>query len=361
MIVNFVTSCGDRCGIASYSRNLLKASKPDIKIKKVCLPPFSFNPLNYLLAGISAGRGCDLVHVQYQQGLFGCILPLPVLRAINHFPLFSIPILLYRLFGKKVVYTIHENNPSNPWQLLALFLMNLTSDKLMVHSEDIMPILMQNGISKNKIEYLPLPILEREPLSKTWCRKNLGIKASSFVIVLFGFIHKNKGFDLVLSLLPKLPQSTELIIAGSARTAEHKSYLRTLKQTSRKLIIEDRVHFFDYLSDDELPELFHSADLAILPYRWIQTSAVLTDLLSCNLPILTSDLPHFQTIKKKYSCIETFKSNNPDDLLLKITYLMEHQEKLKELSASTKKFVSDSSASAVFSKTCEMYSQVLSD
>ncbi|MBU0527642.1 glycosyltransferase [Candidatus Micrarchaeota archaeon] len=361
MIVNFVTSCEKKCGIAIHSRNFLKAKTSDAQINLVCLPRPSFNPFSYLYSGFLAGKNCDIIHIQYQQGIFGHLLPLPKIRAINHFPIFLFFIFFYKFFGKKIIYTIHESNPSNPWQHLVLFLMKLTADKILIHSEDLSKMLIQKHIAKDKIEYVPLPTLRREILKKSSCKKKIGINPDSFVILLFGFIHENKGFDLVLPILPKLPANVDLIIAGSARTGEHKKFLKSLKKTASDLHLDDRVHFFDYVPDDEIPVFLNSADLAVLPYRWIQTSAVLADFLACSLPVLTSDLIHFQNVKEKYGCIETFKTGDSDDLFSKINHLLKNPDKLSNLSSNSKKFMDASNSSKIFSDSLKIYSHLLSD
>ena len=156
--------------------------------------------------------------------------------------------------------------------------------------------------------YLPFISDSIEPLKPT----------EKFRLLFFGQIKKVKGLDVLLqalSLLKKKHCQIELTIAGKS----WKSDLNVYKQMISDLNIEDIVKTdFRYIPDDEVSSFYHNSDLVVLPYRVIYQSGVLLLTLSYGKPVLCSDLKPFKEIITHNENGFLFKSENPEDLALKI-------------------------------------------
>ncbi len=335
--INNVTTCTASCGISCYS-DLLYASPGDegLEVATVPLPKCSSNPLVYARAGIFSGRGARLINVQYALGIFGKILDVPKLRGINYFPLLWLFLMVHKLMGKKIVYTVHEVNPAHPWERVCLPLLRASGDAFFVLSARVGKDLVRAGIDPGKITSVPFPLRKARRMPKAACREALGIGRGKTVLLLFGFVSRPKGFDLVLRALPALPSSVVVVIAGSPRTKEDIAYLKSLESASASM--PGRVIFLGYVGERDIPCVFGSADLAIEPYRAIHNSLVLSDLLSYGLPVLASDLEYFSEIKRSFHCIETFRAGDAHDLARKLSLLSRDRRRLSLLAESARRY-----------------------
>ncbi len=355
--INNLTTCTKRCGISCYSDLLYSSpAREGLDVVRVPLPQWSSNPLVYARAGIDSGRGADLISVQYALGVFGKLLNVPKLRGINYFPLIWLFLMAHRMAGKKVVYTVHEINPTHPWEKVCLPLLRMSGDGFLVLSARVRRDLERAGIEPGRIKILPFPLRKAERLPKERCREALGIRMENRVLLLFGFVARSKGFDLVLRALPDLPEDVVVVVAGSPRVKEDVPYHESLKDAARSM--RGRVVFKDYVEDAEVPLVLGAADLAIEPYRSIHNSGVLTDFLSYGLPVLSSDLEYFSGIAEAFGCIETFRSGDPGDLALKAKRLLGDKERLAALADATARYRRDAANS--LSLTAQEYRRILS-
>lgn len=335
--INNLTTRTGRCGISCYS-DLLFASAAEemLDVATVPLPRCSSNPLVYARAGLDSGMGARLISVQYALGVFGKLLNVPKLRGINYFPLIWLFLMLHRMLGKKVVYTVHELCPAHPWEKACLPLLKMSGDAFFVLSDRVGKDLERSGIDRAKIIRCPFPLRAAKKLPKAECKEALGIGRDRQVILLFGFVSPSKGFDLVLEALPSMPESTLVVIAGSPRTEEDRAYRERLGKAAAAM--PGRVVFLGYVDDRSIPLVLGSADLAIEPYRSIHNSGVLSDLMSYGLPVLASDLEYFSGIAGEFGCIETFRAGDAGDLARRMERLMRDGRRRSALAASTARY-----------------------
>lgn len=155
--ISMVTPYRSKCGIASYVERLLQAWPAEASgIRLMALRERSINPFHFLSVGLDCAKGCDIIHIQYQRGVFGMLLDLPLIRYVTHFPAFFIGLMLGK-GRRKVIYTMHEHNGRNPWQWLMLQLIKLSGDGYIVHSRELAKILSSSGVPAGKIDVYPMP------------------------------------------------------------------------------------------------------------------------------------------------------------------------------------------------------------
>lgn len=106
-------------------------------------------------------------------------------------------------------------------------------------------------------------------------------------LVAFGVINQYKGLHVLLEAMRELPD-VSLVIAGSATDAR---YLAGLRRQIAALP-DGQVTLIDrYLDNDELPGLFASGTLAVLPYvTFSSQSGVLHDAISWGVPVVGTDV-----------------------------------------------------------------------
>lgn len=355
MRISLVTPYGIHDGIASYSQILVEAlrRKKDVAVRVVKLPKSS-NPLRFLIAGLRCGQGADIIHVQYQQACFGSLLDVRFLRSINFFPFFFMGLIFYKLLGRKILYTIHELNPKNPLQVLMLPAIWISADAIIVHSRELASILERSGFGSEILTLLPFPLKRKAPLDKKRSKAELGLPPDKKVVLMFGFIHPNKGLDLAVPASQKFKSEAVFLVVGSPRIKGHESYYAELKKSAEG----SGMLFHGYIPEEKIPLYMSAADIALVPYKWIQNSLVINLFLSYSLPVLSSDLEYFLDIEREFGCVETFRSGDAEDLARKLGPLLRSPERREELSGRASRFLSESDISKVVGSMLCVYAHL---
>lgn len=339
MKVNMVTPYGSKCGIASYVERMMEAwPKGGAEIRIMPLSERSINPFRFLALGLGSGKGCDVIHIQYQRGVFGMLLDVPILSYITHFPSFVLGLMRHHISGRRVVYTMHEQNDRNPWQRLMLEFIKLSGDRFLVHGRELEHILAKHGIQKSKIDVYPMPCEKAVRIDSAEAKGRLGFDGK-LVVLLFGYAHRNKGYDLVVRAMADMPENAVLVIAGGPRNPDQARYYEELKALAKKCGVEGRVQFPGFVETKDVPALFSAADVGVLPYRWIQGSLALTDFMSYSVPTLTSDLVYFSAIQVEYGCISNFRKDDLADLKTKLKAILSDARLRKSLSQKSAEYV----------------------
>jgi glycosyltransferase involved in cell wall biosynthesis len=99
-----------------------------------------------------------------------------------------------------------------------------------------------------------------------------------------GRLGARKGLDLALQALSQVdPPDIEFLIAGTGR---HKSHLQRLVT---ELELDDSVQFLGRVPDAQLPALYSSADVLILPSRYEGFGLVVLEAMACGTPVIGSN------------------------------------------------------------------------
>jgi len=99
-----------------------------------------------------------------------------------------------------------------------------------------------------------------------------------------GRLGARKGLDLALRALAEADDpDVEFLIAGTGR---HEGSLRDL---ARELGIAEQVRFLGYVPDEELPVLYSSADVFVLPSRYEGFGLVVLEAMACGTPVIGAD------------------------------------------------------------------------
>lgn len=202
--------------------------------------------------------------------------------------------LLTKLFGFKTILIIHDQesfiSTDRPWR--RRFLYNHLADILIVHNQygkkQIRSELTSASAKKLRVikhgNYIDLPVSK---ISKEKARNKLKLPKKPFYILFFGQIKKTKGLEILLNALPHMNKQINLIIAGKPRRQTFRHYENIIS----KLTLENRVSkIIRHIDESERALLFSIAEALILPYRKMSQSGVLLMGMSCQVPIIASDL-----------------------------------------------------------------------
>ncbi|MFO7837776.1 MAG: glycosyltransferase, partial [Candidatus Thorarchaeota archaeon] len=151
------------------------------------------------------------------------------------------------------------------------------------------------GIKSDKVLEIPHPCRKNVQIQdRQKAAKKLGLEDKEIVLV-FGFIREGKGLELAIrsmELLQELSPDALLLIAGRPKDREGKKYLRELKSLTRKLRLEDYVHFDTrFIPEEEVPLYFSSASVILVPYtESVGASGPIHNHAAYGTPIVAADV-----------------------------------------------------------------------
>lgn len=107
--------------------------------------------------------------------------------------------------------------------------------------------------------------------SRNAIRQRLGFSGKTVMAI--GRLARNKGYDLLIqgfSVLAAREPDARLLLAvgGTTPTALEDTLLAELKELVSSLALQDRVHFGNFIPDDQLADYYRAADLFVLSSRY---------------------------------------------------------------------------------------------
>ena len=245
--------------------------------------------------------------------------------------------LIPKLFNFKIAVISHDvtgfkNHDNRFFQYL---IYNILADFVIVHNSYSYDYMLKTVKIKN-IDNLHIikhgGYLDHiKNVDKYKTINEFGFDPSKKYILFFGQIKEVKGLDILLKALPKMRQDIVLIIAGKPVNDDFSYYEKII--TDNKL--NNRiVKIIRFIEDNERDRLFSVSDMIIIPYKKIYQSGVILMAMSNGLPVLASNLPgNTQLILHEHNGF-LFKSENVNDLSLKINKYVNNQLLLKKISAT---------------------------
>jgi glycosyltransferase involved in cell wall biosynthesis len=206
----------------------------------------------------------DLVCLQHEYGIFGGTRGSHILRLMRHL---KIP----------VVTTLHTVlREPDVGQRVVMQEIAARSDRLIVMGEHSSQFLQDVfGVPVEKIELIPHGIPDLPFTEPGFCKESISAEAQS-VLLTFGLLSPNKGFESVIQALPHIlsrHRNVIYIIAGAThphvRRREGDRYRLQLQELARNLGVGKNVIFHNrFFSTQEMASLVGSADIYVTPYRF---------------------------------------------------------------------------------------------
>jgi glycosyltransferase involved in cell wall biosynthesis len=121
-------------------------------------------------------------------------------------------------------------------------------------------------------------------ISKNAARDRLSVPAGNRVILCFGFIRKNRGYEYLVEATKNMSNTT-VLVAGKLDDKTVFSYLQNVE----KKMSHVKLHV-KWIPDDEIQVYFNSSDIVVLPYTEITTSGVIPLAYAFSRPVVTTDI-----------------------------------------------------------------------
>ena len=127
-----------------------------------------------------------------------------------------------------------------------------------------------------------LPNLLDIPSNKT--QNNSTVETSHIRLLFLSRIHQKKGLELLFEALADVPFSWSLSIGGDGET----EYIEQLKNQTKTLNIDDKIHWLGWVDVDNRGAVFQAADLFVLPSHNENFANVVVESLAAGTPVLVS-------------------------------------------------------------------------
>lgn len=151
-------------------------------------------------------------------------------------------------------------------------------DHLVGNTEDIVAYLVKEGWPAEKAHYLPNFVSSEhaEPVS----RQKLYTPDTVPLILTMGRLHENKGFDILLQALGRVPNAY-LWIAGEGPLRGE------LEKMAEDMAVKPRVRFLGWR--DDIPALLATCDLFVCPSRHEPLGNVVLEAWAHGRPVVAAD------------------------------------------------------------------------
>ena len=349
-----LTTVGPRCGIAAYTRALVAGFEavPDVTIEVVPIEEGRQTLEHYVAQSRHLNApDVDVVHIQHEHCFWGSIMP----RASAFWE-------LRYLIKKPVVLTAHtttaladllkikqERRP-HKWLAKQILLRNqayrdsietapFSTAMTIVHTAAARNELIARGAKPGYVSIVPtgVPAPLVAPDGGQAFVERFGLHKRRLVTI-FGYVTPNKGYELSLEVLKRLPADVTLVIAGGARIESEQGYADSVRQAIAQHDLTERVVLTGYLSDEEVAGAMQATEIALVPHTYATGSYSVTLPLAHGLPILASDMDCFREIAVRMDCIELFRAGDVEDYASKLLVLLDSQERRSRLAMGARKY-----------------------
>ncbi len=353
-----ISSYNELCGIASYTRGLVKALSNYFEVTVLELDVELLRKGKrkkvdkYIKDFRSKLKEYDSVNIQLEYGLFGTTISS---MQKNFFSLLKA--------SKNPVITFHSYNTTVKIPGILSFIKSCLNKKILGCLEDIknaiannrhalifkrtilfckkneIPIIVHTKREKNRIQTEhetvkvydhPLCLYEQNEInniknnySKECFYKDLNLNSDKKYIGLFGFINKYKGHETAIRSLLHLPENYELLICGAQHPHQIRfgelldPYIEKLLSLVKELNLSQRVKFYRFSNDDDFLKVLLHCDYNVLPYLEIYQSgsAIATLSLETNSKaIFSQNFLFFELDKYAKDCFPMFTIGNYKEL-----------------------------------------------
>lgn len=203
-------------------------------------------------------------------------------------------ILLYKISGGKIIWTIHNKFPHHNKYILLNKIFRRTlailANKLHVHCKTaidiIIPVLKVNRDKFFVLKHpeFPSELMNKNDaidyLNKKFCYGQL--KSDDKLFLMFGAIAEYKGIKEVINIFNTLDGNKKLVIAGFVKRSNNKYFeeIRNMSDNKKVFVIGEMI------PDEVVPYFLNSADCLIFNYKNILTSGGIYLALSYGKPAI---------------------------------------------------------------------------
>lgn len=208
------------------------------------------------------------------------------------------------------------------------------ADKIIAVSHFVKEDIAKYGIDTGKIKVIYNGVDTKffKPSEKTFKKKY----ADRFdtLLIFLGRLIAQKGLlhliDAMAEVVKEYPK-TGLLIVGRGKEKER------LEKRTRKLALEKNVIFPGFIPEEQLPDLYSSADIFVLPSLWEVLPISLLEALACGAPLLVSDAGGNPEVVENGVNGFVFRKGNTKELVKKMRALISDSKMRKRMGRESRR------------------------
>lgn len=240
-----------------------------------------------------------------------------------------------RLFGKKVVCTVHGLDwQRGKWGKFASRYLKFGEYSTAKFSHKVI------NVSRNLVDYyrkkymletiyIPNGVERPDQCKPIIIKEKYNLATDGYILFLARLVPE-KGIHYLIDAYNRIPTDKKLVIAGGAsHSSDYENELRQMSKENKNII------FTGFVRDIELAELYSNAYFYVLPSDIEGLPISLLEAMSYGNCCLVSDIP--ENIAVISTMGYSFEKANVDDLLKKINMLLQHESMV----LSVKKYAGD--------------------
>jgi len=329
-----------RGGVGRYANKLVQALRKrgdGIEVDVVCnedgdgefrgISPSNERNSDVLLKIVEEQSRPDVVHVQFEPGLYGLILdsanPSASRTFIDQFyHRCKVPIIttfhsaytLREWMGQAMIVKHHGRIGKfgiplratiRTWKCLVNYraFHDINKEKLKLGNAGIcFSKYMSRRLGGGNIIYHGADPAISQPVSKSEGRARFSLPQDKMIAVAIGFSTATKGWDILSKI--EMPNGWIMVLnssKGHFNREQNPSY--GLQDRTRKKSTNDNTSKVidlqrGFLTDEDLSMLFYASDVVLLPYKITSGSGVMFDAMAHTVPFVASDLDFFKEFEE---------------------------------------------------------------
>lgn len=257
--------------------NLLASSLKDVEVNFGDLTPGLF-PLNRMA---SKNPGVDIFHLHWVNDLLApAIWPSTATRRFIRRSLLAADVLLLRLRGRRVVWTIHNyvahESTEESLELKARSTLARFVSHNIVHSPSALRRVREGygakGLADTRVSVIRhgnydgcYPVDEEAVAS---LRQYFSISSEQVVILFLGAVRPYKGLERLLNAFLKSQRGDlRLVIAGRPNSPEYEASLKNIVSSDPRILFEP-----EFVPSSKVSAYYAIADVVAMPFERILTS-----------------------------------------------------------------------------------------
>jgi glycosyltransferase involved in cell wall biosynthesis len=329
-----------RGGVGRYAAKLVQALRKrgdGIEVDVVCnedgngeftgISPSNERNSDVLLKIVEEQSRPDVVHVQFEPGLYGLILdsanPSVSRTFIDQFyHRCKVPIIttfhsaytLREWMGQAMIVKHHGRIGKigiplraaiRTWKCLVNYqaFHDINKEKLKLGNAGIcFSKYMSRRLGGGNVIYHGADPAISQPVSKPEARARFSLPQDKMIAVAIGFSTATKGWDILSKI--EMPNGWIMVLnssRGHFNREQNPSY-GLQDRTRKKSTNDDTTKVIDlqrgFLTDEELTMLFYASNVVLLPYKITSGSGVMFDAMAHTVPFVASDLDFFKEFEE---------------------------------------------------------------
>lgn len=254
--------------------------------------------------------------------------------------------LALKLFGKTVIYDVHEDAAKDIWDKpylrawakpLFAFFVGAVERFAVVFFDRVVaatPSILENLPARKTVLIRNLPRVN-EMIAPTGVR----FKDRSRRVVYIGGLAPFNGAEQMIRAMSELPEVTgiRLVLGGRSNSPEFERLLRTLPGS-------DRVDFIGWVDREAIRHLFADARAGLVLYQPTPNTVdsepnKFFEMLSAGLPLIVSDFVHWRRFIDRYGCGLVVPPNKPAAIAQAIQSLVDDPEQAETMGRKGREIV----------------------